>query len=70
MTWRAFSSWPCTAAVLLDIHNIHHYCDFFSAIRDAIAGRGLHWSTFQLNVSAFCGIWGHLGFVSGVIKRS
>ena len=26
-------------------------------------GRGLHWSTFRLNLSAFCGIGVHLGVV-------
>lgn len=28
-----------TAAVLLDIHNIHHYCNFFGAVRGAVGAR-------------------------------
>ena len=30
-------------------------------------GRGLHLSTFRLNVSAFCGIWGALTVCLGVV---
>jgi len=29
----------------------------------SVSGRGLHSSTFQLNLSAICGIWVHLGIV-------
>jgi len=32
-------------------------------------GRGLHSSTFRLNVSAFCGQGVHLGVAQGVFRR-
>jgi len=32
-----------------------------------VGGRGLHSSTFQLNVSAFCGIEGALGLLRGCL---
>ena len=37
--------------------------------RDLNKGRGLHSSTFRLNLSAFCGIGVHLGFVWEVPRR-
>jgi len=33
------------------------------------SARGLHSSTFRLNVSAFCGIEVHLGVAYGVLRR-
>jgi len=35
----------------------------------APAIRGLHSSTFRLNLSALCGIGVHLGVVEGVFRR-
>jgi hypothetical protein len=32
-------------------------------------GRGLHLSTFRLNLSAFCGMWVHFGDVEGVVSE-
>jgi len=32
-------------------------------------GRGLHSSTFRLNLSALCGMWVHAGVVEGVFRR-
>ena len=34
-----------------------------------IHGRGLHSSTFRLNLSAFCGIGVRLGVVQGMLRR-
>ena len=37
-----------TAAVLLDIHNIHHYCNFFGAVRGAVrAGTFAEFAAFH-----------------------
>jgi len=42
-----------------------------AAVAHAVAplARGLLSSTFRLNLSAFCGIWVHLGVVQGLFRR-
>ena len=50
----------------------HHQASAAAALRDLgaeLLGRGLHWSTFQLNLSAFCRIGVHQGVCQGAFGR-
>jgi len=50
------------------MHNVWHWIEWVgNTLIFLLAGRGLHSSTFRLDVSAFCGIGGAFrGFLGGV----
>jgi len=49
--------------------NLRRYNVAPLAVVESHVGRGLHSSTFRLNVSAFCGIGVHLGIFYAVLRR-
>jgi len=64
VTWRAVSARPFMQGV-----GVGHYSICFTNVGGALQIRGLHSSTYQLNVSASCGIGGACRGCLGGVSR-